>query len=245
MILAVVLEMLGASVGLGWSVYKSTQMMSFVEAWVAVSASVIVSLAVYGLVSFIGGGGASGGRREEERMANERPTIGIIGGTGHLGSGLARRWSVAGYTVVLGSRSKDKAEAAAGELGASVRRADNVGAGDIVVIAVPYSNHASILTDIKAEVAGKIVVDAVVPLMPPKVAAAQLPAGGWAAQIAQALREARPAWCRRFTSESASKVHADGSPDCDVLVFGAGLSRPRGNRPPSRRIAEQAINCRR
>lgn len=54
MILAVVLEMLGASVGLGWSVYKSTQMMSFVEAWVAVSASVIVSLAVYGLVSFIG-----------------------------------------------------------------------------------------------------------------------------------------------------------------------------------------------
>jgi NitT/TauT family transport system permease protein len=53
-ILAVVLEMLGASVGLGWSIYKSTQMMSFVEAWVAVSASVIVSLAVYGLVSFIG-----------------------------------------------------------------------------------------------------------------------------------------------------------------------------------------------
>ena len=95
-------------------------------------------------------------------MANERPTIGIIGGTGDLGSGLARRWSVAGYTVVLGSRSKDKAEAAAGELGASVHRADDVGAGDIVVIAVPYSNHASILTDIKAEVAGKIVVDAVV-----------------------------------------------------------------------------------
>lgn len=57
---------------------------------------------------------------------------------------------------MLGSRSKDKAEAAAGELGASVRRPDNVGAGDIVVIAVPYSNHASILTDIKAEVAGKI-----------------------------------------------------------------------------------------
>ena len=54
MILAVVLEMLGASVGLGWSVYKSTQMMSFVAAWVAVSASVIVSLVVYGLVSFIG-----------------------------------------------------------------------------------------------------------------------------------------------------------------------------------------------
>jgi NitT/TauT family transport system permease protein len=54
MILAVVLEMLGARAGLGWSVYKSTQMMQFVEAWVAVGASVIVSLAIYGLVTWAG-----------------------------------------------------------------------------------------------------------------------------------------------------------------------------------------------
>ncbi len=54
MILAVVLEMLGARAGLGWSVYKSTQMMSFVEAWVAVGASVIVSLIIYSIVNWIG-----------------------------------------------------------------------------------------------------------------------------------------------------------------------------------------------
>jgi NitT/TauT family transport system permease protein len=54
MILAVVLEMLGAKSGLGWSVYKSTQMMNFVEAWVAVGASVAVSLAVYATVSWLG-----------------------------------------------------------------------------------------------------------------------------------------------------------------------------------------------
>jgi NitT/TauT family transport system permease protein len=54
MILAVVLEMLGARAGLGWSVYKSTQMMYFVEAWAAVSASVIVSLVVYAIVNWIG-----------------------------------------------------------------------------------------------------------------------------------------------------------------------------------------------
>lgn len=54
MILAVVLEMLGARAGLGWSVYKSTQMMNFVEAWVAVGASVIVSLAIYAIVNWIG-----------------------------------------------------------------------------------------------------------------------------------------------------------------------------------------------
>jgi NitT/TauT family transport system permease protein len=52
MILAVVLEMLGANSGLGWSVYKATQMMSFVEAWVAVGASVIVSLAIYAGVTW-------------------------------------------------------------------------------------------------------------------------------------------------------------------------------------------------
>lgn len=54
MILAVVLEMLGARAGLGWTVYKSTQMMNFVEAWVAVGATVIVSLAIYSFVSWIG-----------------------------------------------------------------------------------------------------------------------------------------------------------------------------------------------
>jgi NitT/TauT family transport system permease protein len=54
MILAVVLEMLGAHAGLGWSIYKATQMMSFVEAWVAVIASVVVSLAIYGVVSWVG-----------------------------------------------------------------------------------------------------------------------------------------------------------------------------------------------
>ena len=52
-ILAVVLEMLGANVGLGWSVYKSSQMMNFVEVWVAVAASVAVSLIIYSLVSWI------------------------------------------------------------------------------------------------------------------------------------------------------------------------------------------------
>ena len=76
MILAVVLETPAPALGSGWSVYKSTQMMSFVEAWVAVSASVIVSLAVYGLVSFIWGGGASGGSGEKrsEWRTKDRPS---------------------------------------------------------------------------------------------------------------------------------------------------------------------------
>jgi NitT/TauT family transport system permease protein len=54
LILAIVLEMLGARAGLGWNIYKSTQMMSFVGAWVAVGASVIVSLVIYAAVSWVG-----------------------------------------------------------------------------------------------------------------------------------------------------------------------------------------------
>jgi NitT/TauT family transport system permease protein len=53
MILAIVLEMLGANAGLGWSIFKSTQMMSFVDAWVAVGMSVVASLIIYSIVTRI------------------------------------------------------------------------------------------------------------------------------------------------------------------------------------------------
>ena len=92
-----------------------------------------------------------------------KPTIAVIGGTGDLGSGLARLWAAAGYSVVLGSRAKDKAEAAARELaaqiGIGVRGDDNraaAQAADIVVLCVPYSNHDAILDEIKPVMEGKI-----------------------------------------------------------------------------------------
>ena len=72
--------------------------------------------------------------------------IGIIGGTGDLGSGLARRWAAVGHKVVLGSRSREKAEVIAKELGGCIRGDDNVGAAsaaDIIVVAVPFSNHGA------------------------------------------------------------------------------------------------------
>src|SRR5262249_27000683 len=108
-----------------------------------------------------------------------RPTIAVIGGTGDLGSALAKRWAAAGYPIVLGSRFKEKAQAAAQAMNASaVTGEDNRGAAaaaDIVVVAVPYASHEAILNEIKPVVAGKIVVDAVVPLVPPKVSVVNLP----------------------------------------------------------------------
>ena len=103
----------------------------------------------------------------------DTPTIAIIGGTGDLGSGLARLWARAGYPIVIGSRDKGKAEATARELcadGGCVRGDENTAAAraaDIVVLSVPYASHDAIVDEIRGEVEGKIVLDAAVPLVPP------------------------------------------------------------------------------
>jgi NADPH-dependent F420 reductase len=157
-----------------------------------------------------------------------RPTIAVIGGTGELGSALAKRWASAGYPVVLGSRSKQKAQAAAEKMSAEVGVASVTGednraaaaAADIVVVAVPYASHESILDEIRPAVAGKIVVDAVVPLVPPKVSVVKLPPDGSAALIAQRLLAGTARVQAAFHNVSAAKLHSSGTVDCDVLVFG-------------------------
>jgi NADPH-dependent F420 reductase len=138
------------------------------------------------------------------------------------------RWTAAGYPVVLGSRSSERAKAAArdiesGQGAPPVRGDDNLGAaqaGDIVVIAVPFSNHEAILDEIRDAVAGKIVVDAVVPLVPPKVSLVQLPAQGSAAQIAHERIGDTARVVSAFHNVGAAKLRAGGAIDCDVLVFG-------------------------
>lgn len=148
--------------------------------------------------------------------------IAIVGGTGDLGSGLARCWANAGYSVVIGSRSKEKAEAVAAEIGSNVTGDDNVGAarqGDVVVLAVPFSSHNSTIEEIASVVQGKIVVDAAVPLVPPKVSVVQLPEEGSAAQIAQRLLGENVKVVSAFHNVGAAKLHAGGRADCDVLVF--------------------------
>lgn len=159
-------------------------------------------------------------------MQNGKPVIAVIGGTGDLGSGLARLWAAAGYPVVLGSRAKDKAETAAQELtlqiGADVRGDDNrsaAQAADVVVLCVPYANHDAILQDIKPVMAGKVLVDAVVPLIPPKVAVVQLPPTGSPALLAQRVLGSKVRVASAFHNVGAKKLHSGEKADCDVLVF--------------------------
>lgn len=156
------------------------------------------------------------------------PTLAIIGGTGELGSGMVMRWAAAGYPVIVGSRSSDKAQQAAllvktGNGAPPVRGDSNAAAAaaaDIVVLAVPFASHDATLDEIKDAVAGKIVVDAVVPLVPPRVAVVQLPPQGSAAQIAQERIGEKARVVAAFQNVGAAKLQAGGPIECDVLVCG-------------------------
>ena len=111
-------------------------------------------------------------------------TIAVIGGTGNLGSALARRWAKAGLSVIIGSRAAASARQAAEELGfglIGMTNAEAASQAELVVVTVPFSAQLNTLVDIMPHVAGKIVVDTTVPLMPPKVMQVQLPLEGSAA----------------------------------------------------------------
>jgi NADPH-dependent F420 reductase len=161
-------------------------------------------------------------------MAGDKPPIAIIGGTGPLGSGLAHRLYVAGYAVVIGSRTAAKAEAAVAALATDkspgrLTGADNVAAAkqsEVVFITVPWASQAAILEDIKPYLAGKLVVDTTVPLVPPKVARVQLPSEHSAALAAKQRLGSEARVVSAFHNVAAQKLAGSDTIDCDVLVFG-------------------------
>jgi NADPH-dependent F420 reductase len=161
----------------------------------------------------------------------EIKTISIIGGTGALGSGLARRWARAGYTIIIGSRTQAKATEAVAQMREDVTTGSITGAlnseaasaGDIVVITVPFAHHQSTLEDIRSGLAGKILIDTTVPLVPPKVARVQLPAEGSAAVRAQQIVGDDTEVVSAFQNVAADLMATDQNLECDVLVTGDKL----------------------
>ncbi|MDP4650476.1 MAG: NADPH-dependent F420 reductase [Haliea sp.] len=160
------------------------------------------------------------------------PVLAILGGTGDLGTGLARRWAQAGYRVIIGSRTQEKAEQAANDLrevmaarGASavVESMENLAAAEaanIVVITVPFSHQKSTLELVAPALQGKILIDVTVPLVPPRVARVQLPPEGSAGQIAQDLLGETVDVVSAFQNVAAAHLQDEGAVDCDVLVCG-------------------------
>lgn len=166
-------------------------------------------------------------------MTESIRTIAILGGTGDLGTGLARRWVQAGYELVIGSRTLAKAEAAAADLrgvmaargisAIAVEAMENrsaAAAADLVVLTVPFSHHSSTLEQVREALSGKILVDVTVPLVPPKVGTVQLPEGGSAGEIAQHLLGDEVRVVSAFQNVAAQHLQQGHELDCDVLVTG-------------------------
>jgi len=166
-------------------------------------------------------------------MSDSKPVLAILGGTGDLGTGLARRWAEAGYRVIIGSRTQDKAEAAVADLQkvmaergvaqVAVEAMENLAAAeaaDIVAMTVPFAHHSSTLELVKPALKGKILIDVTVPLVPPKVARVQLPEQGSAGQIAQELLGEDTQVVSAFQNVAAHHLQEGKGLDCDVLVCG-------------------------
>lgn len=156
-------------------------------------------------------------------------TLAVIGGTGKEGSGLALRWALNGYRVIIGSRSAERAQEHAQQLNEQIKSDIILGMSneeaaqqaEIVILSVPYSAHESTLQSIKPYLTGKTLIDVTVPLQPPAVRTVHVPAGKSAVLEAQALLGDSVFIVSAFQNVSAEKLkdpHADVA--CDVLVCG-------------------------
>jgi len=162
---------------------------------------------------------------EHESPAVGSLVIGILGGTGEQGRGLARRFALAGNPVIIGSRSHDRAQAVAREIGDGARglaNRDCARAADLVIAAVPWEGHSELLSGLAAELAGKIVVDCVNPLGFDKRGAYPLPVaeGSAAQQAAALLPESRVVAAFHHVSAVLLLDPEIESIDLDVLVLG-------------------------
>ncbi len=154
--------------------------------------------------------------------------IAIIGGTGKEGRGLALGWARAGQEVVIGSRSAERAHAAAREINEAARRAAASGAanreaataGDVVVLTVPYAAHEATLQEIRAAMRGKILVDVTVPVDPEHPRRLLEIPGGSATEEAQALLGPETRVVAAFQNVSHTRLEAGEAAGSDVLICG-------------------------
>jgi 8-hydroxy-5-deazaflavin:NADPH oxidoreductase len=162
---------------------------------------------------------------ETEPPSVDGLAIGILGGTGPQGRGLARRFAMAGHPVIIGSRVHDRAHAVAREIGHDVRGLANRDAAreaNLVIAAVPWEGHAELLTGLASELAGKIVVDCVNPMGFDQRGAYPLPVteGSAAQQAATLLPNSRVVAAFHHVSAVLLLDPEVDSLDQDVLVLG-------------------------
>jgi hypothetical protein len=152
-------------------------------------------------------------------------SVAIVGGTGNLGSALALRLGAPGVKIIIGSRDAEKAKKAVETLNPKLRAGELVGTtnreavtgADFVVIAVPYEGHAQMVSDLKGQLAGKVVIDTVVPLK--KVQPFVPPVGSALQEAQQILGDEAPV-VGALHNISAVDLGDVDAPLGDVLVCG-------------------------
>ena len=164
------------------------------------------------------------------KVIPDLPTIAIVGGTGKEGKSLAYRWAIAGYRLIIGSRSIEKALSVAQELNGKLRGAamiqgmDNLQAAaiaDLVVLTVPFAVHREMLESLKDTLRGKLLVDVTVPLNPQKVTRVQMPPAGSAVQEAHEILGDETEIAAAFQNISYENLMKENIEiSCDVLVTG-------------------------
>lgn len=162
-------------------------------------------------------------------------TLAILGGTGPQGRGLALRFARAGVPVVLGSRDAARAAEAASELAAllpegsaaitGASNEDAVAAADpFVILSVPYAGHNATLESLKGHLAGKTLIDIVVPLSANDPKVVDMPPEGSATEAAQAILGPDIPVIGALHNVSATTLNTlDWDINCDVLVCGNSL----------------------
>jgi NADPH-dependent F420 reductase len=153
-------------------------------------------------------------------------TIGVLGGTGDEGRGLARRLSMAGHQVIIGSRKAERAATAAAELGdgtlSGAENRDAAAAADVVIVAVPWEGHRDLLASLAEPLAGKVVIDIVNPVgFDSRGAyALRVPEGSAAEQAAAVLPDSTVVGAFHHVPAGLLLDPAVATVDMDVLVLG-------------------------
>jgi 8-hydroxy-5-deazaflavin:NADPH oxidoreductase len=152
--------------------------------------------------------------------------VGVLGGTGDQGRGLAHRLASAGHPVIIGSRHAERAQAAAAELGGGAIRgmanADVAREADVVIVAVPYEGHRDLLAALAGPLTGKIVIDCVNPMGFDHRGAYPLPVpeGSAAQQAAEVLPGSQVVGAFHHVSAVVLLDPEVETVDLDVMVLG-------------------------
>lgn len=182
-------------------------------------------------------------------------TIAIVGGTGPQGKGLALRFARVGVPVAIGSRDGGRAAETAAELSAQLgadaaaitghSNEDAVAAADrIVILSVPYAGHNATLEQIKGGLAGKVLVDIVVPLAPNDPKIVEMPPEGSATEAAQAiLGDDIPVIGALHNVSAATLNNLDWDINCDILVCGNSLDARKEVMALVKKLGVEAYNA--